>query len=72
MKILLAEDETISRRVLERQLSHWGHRVTATCDGAERASWTKGFAEPIEAYRVIGPDGGRPRSGSGTSRGGAG
>lgn len=33
MKILIAEDERISRRWLERQLSQWGHEVVAVEDG---------------------------------------
>ena len=35
MKILVAEDERISRRSLQRQLERWGHDVVATADGAE-------------------------------------
>lgn len=35
MKILIAEDEPISLRSLERQLGRWGHDVTAAADGAE-------------------------------------
>jgi DNA-binding response OmpR family regulator len=35
MKILLAEDDPISRRRLAATLSQWGHAVVVTCDGAE-------------------------------------
>ena len=35
MKILIAEDERITRRSLERQLEQWGHEVSAAVDGAE-------------------------------------
>jgi len=35
VRVLIAEDETISRRSLERQLSRWGHDVTAASDGGE-------------------------------------
>ena len=35
MRVLIAEDETISRRSLERQLTRWGHNVTAASDGRE-------------------------------------
>lgn len=35
MKILVAEDERISRRSLQRKLERWGHDVVATADGAE-------------------------------------
>lgn len=33
MKILIAEDDPISRRVLEVTLSKWGHEVVVTSDG---------------------------------------
>ena len=35
MKILIAEDERITRRSLERQLEQWGHEVSIAVDGAE-------------------------------------
>ncbi|MGD9196263.1 MAG: adenylate/guanylate cyclase domain-containing protein [Methyloceanibacter sp.] len=35
MRILIAEDEPISRRSLERQLGRWGHDVIAVSDGTE-------------------------------------
>ena len=35
MRILIAEDEAVSRRVLEATLKKWGHEVVVTCDGAE-------------------------------------
>jgi DNA-binding response OmpR family regulator len=35
MRILIAEDESGSRLLLERALSGWGHEVVATCDGNE-------------------------------------
>ena len=34
MKILIAEDETVSRRILKMTLESWGHEVTEACDGA--------------------------------------
>lgn len=37
MRILIAEDERITRASLERQLRNWGHDVTATEDG--EAAW---------------------------------
>lgn len=37
MRVLIAEDDTVSRRVLERLLGKWGHEVTTTMDGA--AAW---------------------------------
>ena len=35
MKILIAEDDSVSRRILETHLTKWGHRVVAVRDGAE-------------------------------------
>ncbi|MCK5094186.1 MAG: response regulator, partial [Spirochaetes bacterium] len=35
MKILIAEDDAVSRRVLETRLEKWGHQVVITKDGAE-------------------------------------
>ncbi|HXY35581.1 MAG TPA: response regulator [Planctomycetaceae bacterium] len=37
MKILIAEDDLVSRTVLIRMLAKWGHEVVATVDG--RAAW---------------------------------
>ncbi len=34
-RILIAEDDTISRRLLESTLNKWGHEVIVTCDGKE-------------------------------------
>jgi len=33
MKILIAEDDPVSRRSLEVFLSKWGYDVVVTCDG---------------------------------------
>lgn len=35
MRILIAEDDPVSRRVLEATLRRWGHEVEVTCNGAE-------------------------------------
>jgi signal transduction histidine kinase len=35
MKVLIAEDDPISRRLLQGHLERWGHEVTAACDGGE-------------------------------------
>ena len=35
MRILIAEDEPVSRRILERTLVSWGHEVVITHDGAQ-------------------------------------
>ena len=43
MRILIAEDELVSRRLLESTLKKWGHEVVVTCDGEE--AW-KRLQEP--------------------------
>jgi phosphoserine phosphatase RsbU/P len=35
MCILIAEDDAVSRRLLEATLRRWGHAVVTTCDGAQ-------------------------------------
>ena len=35
MRVLIAEDDRVSRRMLERQLEQWGHDVVATGNGQE-------------------------------------
>ncbi len=35
MKVLVAEDDATSRRLLQRVLAQWGYEVTVTSDGAE-------------------------------------
>jgi DNA-binding response OmpR family regulator len=35
MKILIAEDDPVSRRLLEAKLAKWGYDVVVTCDGDE-------------------------------------
>ncbi|MBD3168540.1 MAG: response regulator [candidate division Zixibacteria bacterium] len=35
MKILIAEDEPVSRKILERNLLKWGYEVIVACDGNE-------------------------------------
>jgi DNA-binding response OmpR family regulator len=37
VKILIAEDDMISRRLLEKTLIRWGYEVAVTCDGT--AAW---------------------------------
>ncbi|HEY5865504.1 MAG TPA: response regulator, partial [Candidatus Tectomicrobia bacterium] len=37
MKILVAEDDPVSRRLLEVTLSKWGYEVVACADG--QAAW---------------------------------
>jgi two-component system cell cycle response regulator len=35
MRILIAEDDAVSRRLLERKLAMWGYQVITCADGAE-------------------------------------
>ncbi|MBA4062531.1 MAG: response regulator [Isosphaera sp.] len=37
MRILVADDDTVSRKVLERTLAGWGHEVVSAADG--EAAW---------------------------------
>lgn len=46
MRILIAEDDKISRRVLEASLSEWGYDVTAVADGNEALALLRGENAP--------------------------
>lgn len=46
MKILIAEDERITRMSLQRQLEQWGHEVVAAEDGAE--AWSQFQCHPFD------------------------
>ena len=46
MRILIAEDERITRRSLQRQLESWGHDVVAAEDGA--AAWEQFQQRPFD------------------------
>jgi len=35
VKVLIAEDDAVTRRILQSHLQKWGHEVTAAADGAE-------------------------------------
>src|SRR5688500_7265293 len=35
MKLLVAEDNRVSRRVLEAMIAEWGYEAVVTCDGNE-------------------------------------
>ena len=46
MRILIAEDDPVSRRVLQAHLSKWGYEVVVTTDGAEAWSALQGSDPP--------------------------
>jgi len=50
MKILIAEDEPVSRRLLESFLVKWGYDVMVTCDGSE--AW-EALHEPESPNMVV-------------------
>src|SRR4051812_5361413 len=61
MRILIAEDERISRMTLTRQLESWGHEVVATEDGQQ--AWENFDRAPFdivitdwEMPRMTGPE----------------
>ena len=45
MKILIAEDDPVSVKILEFTLQHWGHEVISAQDG--EAAWRLFDAEPV-------------------------
>lgn len=49
MKILIAEDDPISRRVLDTTLRKWGHEVVATSDGRAALQALQGPDAPLLA-----------------------
>ena len=49
MRILIAEDDITSRRVLETALNKWGYTVESTCDGNE--AWEK--LQDTDAPRLL-------------------
>lgn len=51
MRILIAEDEPISRRILETTLKRWGHEVLVTCDGA--AAWGALLSEDAPRLAIL-------------------
>lgn len=46
MKILVAEDERVTRRSIQRKLEHWGHEVVAVENGAE--AWDQFMNEQFD------------------------
>ncbi len=57
MRILIAEDDAVSRRLLEATLSKWGHDVVVACDGAEAWRGLEGpDAPPLAILDWMMPD----------------
>jgi phosphoserine phosphatase RsbU/P len=50
MKVLIAEDDAISRRLLESALSRWGYKVIVAADGQE--AWEK-LQEPDAPLLIV-------------------
>ena len=46
MQILIAEDDPVSRRLLEATLAGWGHEVIVTCNGKEAMAVLRGDDPP--------------------------
>ncbi len=59
MKVLIAEDDRVSRSMLQRQLEKWGHQVVAAADGNE--GWEKfqggEFSIVVSDWMMPGMDG---------------
>jgi len=51
VKILIAEDDAVSRRVLEATLVKWGFEVTTTCNGTE--AWDAVTAEGAPKLAIL-------------------
>lgn len=57
MRILIAEDEPISRRMLEASLLKWGHEVVVTTNGAEAwAEFQKADAPSLAILDIMMPE----------------
>lgn len=51
MKILIAEDDPVSRRILEATLGKWGHEVSVTVDG--RQAWDVLQSEDAASLAIL-------------------
>lgn len=51
MKILIAEDDPVSRRLLQAGLAKWGYEVVVACDGNE--AWQTLQQEPSPALLIL-------------------
>jgi two-component system, NtrC family, sensor kinase len=59
MKVLIADDDPVSRRLLQSYLQKWGHEVIATVNGAEawRQIQTEGFPLVVSDWMMPEMDG---------------
>jgi sigma-B regulation protein RsbU (phosphoserine phosphatase) len=46
VKVLIAEDDMVSRRLLETTLAKWGYEVVVTCDGLQASAALQGEDAP--------------------------
>ena len=51
MKVLIAEDDRVSRRLLERKLESWGYEVVSCSNGAE--AWQKLHSENAPGLAIL-------------------
>jgi sigma-B regulation protein RsbU (phosphoserine phosphatase) len=51
VKVLIAEDDMISRRLLEATLTRWGYEVVVTCDGV--AAWEVLRSQEAPALAIL-------------------
>jgi sigma-B regulation protein RsbU (phosphoserine phosphatase) len=49
VKVLIAEDDMVSRRLLEATLAKWGYEVVVTCDGLQASAALHGVGAPLLA-----------------------
>jgi signal transduction histidine kinase len=56
MKILIADDDSVSRRILQSYLEKWGYEVTAAHDGAEAWRLFEGSSFPMVITDWIMPE----------------
>ncbi|MBX3471439.1 MAG: response regulator [Planctomycetes bacterium] len=60
LRVLVADDSPVNRRLVTGLLERWGHRVTVACDGAEAF---ERFAAAPDGYDLLLVDGAMPRMG---------
>ena len=48
-RILVAEDDPVSRTLISSRLANWGYEVVVTCDGAEAMAVLRGRNAPVLA-----------------------